>query len=349
MGEQSTEKPSAPGLRRNLSASDLSEYETTDPRKYQIRKSKLIGLINWTHVLSTYYPYFFLTVVAAVTVQFGISLYENRNNVEELTHSLAPSTSDAVFDLAWKFTLLAALLLIYLARRGQNVYLVDFACFEPPEDWKVNHEELVQIMRAQRCFSDDSLKFMERILARSATGQATAWPPGIIRSLKDPSKVADRSVEAARAESETVIFGAVEEVLRKTKCDPKKIDFLVINCSLFSPTPSLCSMVVHKFGLRASCLTYNLSGMGCSAGVISIDLAKRLMASKRNATCLVVSTENLTQNLYHGNEKNMLLQNTLFRVGGAAMLLSNGRLAGWRAKFKLLCTVRTQGMGEDAA
>ena len=29
----------------------------------------------------------------------------------------------------------------------------------------------------------------------------------------------------------------------------------------------------------------------------------------------LVSTENLTQNLYHGNERGFLLQNTLFRVG----------------------------------
>lgn len=44
--------------------------------------------------------------------------------------------------------------------------------------------------------------------------------------------------------------------------------------SLFSPTPSLCSMVSHKFGMRSDARTYNLSGMGCSAGVISLDLAK---------------------------------------------------------------------------
>lgn len=45
-------------------------------------------------------------------------------------------------------------------------------------------------------------------------------------------------------------------------------------CSLFSPTPSLCSMVSHKFSMRSDARTYNLSGMGCSAGIISIDLAK---------------------------------------------------------------------------
>ncbi|CAN0224068.1 unnamed protein product, partial [Hapterophycus canaliculatus] len=84
----------------------------------------------------------------------------------------------------------------------------------------------------------------------------------------------DRSVEAARTEAEIVIFDVVGSVLEKVGLTGRDIDFLIINCSLFSPTPSLCSMVSHKFGMRSDARTYNLSGMGCSAGVISLDLAK---------------------------------------------------------------------------
>ena len=54
---------------------------------------------------------------------------------------------------------------------------------------------------------------------------------------------------------------------------------------------------------------------GCSAGVISVELVKNILAAKPNSTALVVSTENLTQNLYMGNERGFLLQNTLFRCG----------------------------------
>lgn len=41
--------------------------------------------------------------------------------------------------------------------------------------------------------------------------------------------------------------------------------------------------------------SYNLSGMGCSAGVIAIDLAKQLLTNRPNSIAVVVSTENLTQ------------------------------------------------------
>ena len=51
-----------------------------------------------------------------------------------------------------------------------------------------------------------------------------------------------------------------------------------------------------------------------------------------NKNCIVVSTENITQNWYFGNERSMLIPNCLFRVGGAAMLLSNKATDYWRAK-----------------
>jgi 3-ketoacyl-CoA synthase len=90
--------------------------------------------------------------------------------------------------------------------------------------------------------------------------------------------------------------------------------------------------------------------MGCSASPISIDLAKRLLTNpnQRNSLALVVSTENITQNWYRGNDRAMLLSNTLFRCGAAAILLSNRSCDRSRARFKLLHTVRTHtGQNDD--
>jgi hypothetical protein len=118
-----------------------------------------------------------------------------------------------------------------------------------------------------------------------------------------------------------------------------------VNCSLYAPTPSMCAMVINKyvrstlarpplrftqlgahvcgclaicscvfrFSMRSDIRSYNLGGMGCSAGLISIDLAKNLLASRPGSLALVISTENITPNLYMGNQRSMQLQNTLFR------------------------------------
>ncbi|KAM1625239.1 hypothetical protein ACFXTN_012389 [Malus domestica] len=89
--------------------------------------------------------------------------------------------------------------------------------------------------------------------------------------------------------------------------------------------------------------------MGCSAGVIAVDLAKDLLQIHRNTYVVVVSTENITQNWYFGNKKSMLIPNCLFRVGGSAILLSNKSVDRRRAKYKLVHVVRTHRGADDKA
>ena len=89
--------------------------------------------------------------------------------------------------------------------------------------------------------------------------------------------------------------------------------------------------------------------MGCSAGVVAVDLARQMLQLHPDTYALVVSTENITQNWYFGNDRGMLIPNCLFRVGGAAMLLSNRRSDGWRAKYELQHVVRTNLAADDAA
>ena len=101
--------------------------------------------------------------------------------------------------------------------------------------------------------------------------------------------------------------------------------------------------------MKSTVKGYNLSGMGCSAGIIAIDLAKDLLRVYPNTRCLVFSTENITQNWYLGNDRSMLLSNCLFRMGGAAMLLSNRFRDGFRSKYQLLHTVRVHHGASDTA
>lgn len=58
----------------------------------------------------------------------------------------------------------------YFLRQSQSVYLVDFCTYKPPEEWKLSQAEVMEIMRRKKCFTDESLAFMERILANSGTG-----------------------------------------------------------------------------------------------------------------------------------------------------------------------------------
>ena len=324
-------------------------------------------MIDWTHVLFVHLPQIlvlgvvvlFAMLVHQVVTELGLQdvewtmttltavVAEIRKLFIELCASILESRGFDLFSPAVKVTALVLLLGIVFMRRQNPVYLLSFATFKAPDSWKVSHAQLGEILRRQGVFNEESLKFMDRILERSGTGQATAWPPGIVQCLD--GKPADRSIAASRQEAETILFDIVDAALKKANVKPKEVDILIINCSLFSPTPSLCAMVLAHFGMRSDVMTYNLSGMGCSASLISIDLAKQLLvASRPGAKALVVSTEIITPNLYHGQDRAFLIQNTLFRCGGAAMVLSNSWFDGRRAWYKLLHTVRVQGTSEQA-
>jgi 3-ketoacyl-CoA synthase len=61
-----------------------------------------------------------------------------------------------------------------------------------------------------------------------------------------------------------VCFSSIKDVLAKSGVSPRDIGVLVVNCSLFNPTPSLCAMIMNHFKMSSRTISYNLGGMGCS-------------------------------------------------------------------------------------
>ncbi|KNA08110.1 hypothetical protein SOVF_165650 [Spinacia oleracea] len=254
-------------------------------------------------------------------------------------------TNRAVFiDTATGLMGLVVLLVVlgvYWANRTRRVYLVDFACYKPEDERKMSVDSFLKMTVNSGAFNDEMVHFQERIATRSGLGDETYFARGIT------SQPPNLSMEEARAEAESVIFNTVDALLEKTGVKPEDIDILIVNCSLFNPTPSLSSMIVNHYKLKPSIKTYNLGGMGCSAGLISIDLAKHLLKARPNSNALVFSTENITQNWYFGNDRSMLLCNCIFRMGGAAVLLSNKPKDRRIAKYELVHTVRTHKGSDD--
>ena len=232
--------------------------------------------------------------------------------------------------------------ILYFMSRPRGVYLVDYACYKPPLSLRVSFSIFMEHSRIILSSEPKSVEFQLKILERSCLGEDTCLPPAIHYIPPAPS------LDTAREEAQMVIFSVMDSLFKKTELKPKDIDILIVNCSLFSPTPSLSAMVVNKYKMRDNVKSYNLSGMGCSAGLISIDLARDLLRVHPKSIAVVVSTEIITPNYYRGKDRSMLLPNCLFRMGGAAILLSN---KWWidlrRAKYKLLHTVRTHKGSND--
>uniref|UniRef100_A0A8I6Z741 3-ketoacyl-CoA synthase n=1 Tax=Hordeum vulgare subsp. vulgare TaxID=112509 RepID=A0A8I6Z741_HORVV len=218
---------------------------------------------------------------------------------------------------------------------SRSVFLVDFAGYKPASAHERTRAKTIHHYGQCGVFTAESMAFQKRILERSGIGNATHFPESVM------TVPTDRCLRTANEESHAVVFGVIDELLAKTRVRPIDIGVVIVNSSLYSPSPSLTSLIVNRYVLRNDVVTHNLSGMGCSAGIIAIDLAKRLLQVYIDTYALVVSTENITLNAYTGNYRPMLVTNLLFRMGGAAIFLSNRHDERRRAKYELIDTVRT--------
>jgi 3-ketoacyl-CoA synthase len=230
---------------------------------YRPGKMKLL----YHHAISNA-PYLVLAAAAAAVALRASWLARTRaDDLAAARELLASNLPLAVALLAAAVVLATA----YLMRRPRPVYLLDFACYKPGPEHVVTRETFMAQSAAAGAFTGDSLSFQRKILERSGLGQGTYFPAAVLNSPPNPC------MAEARREAEQVMFGAIDAVLAKTGVRARDIGVVVVNCSLFNPTPSLSAMIVNHYKLRGNVATYNLGGMGCSAGLISIDLAKQLL------------------------------------------------------------------------
>ncbi|KAI9073566.1 hypothetical protein K1719_044470 [Acacia pycnantha] len=99
--------------------------------------------------------------------------------------------------------------------------------------------------------------------------------------------------------------------------------------------------------MRDDIKAYNLTGMGCSASLVSLDIINNIFKSQKNKLALLVTSESLSPNWYSGKEKSMILTNCLFRSGGCAILLTNKRSLKHKSMLRLKCLVRTHHGARD--
>ena len=227
--------------------------------------------------------------------------------------------------------------------RSNPVYLVDFSCYLPPDSLRVPTANFIEHCEASNIFDQENIDFQVKILERSGIGFESCMPIAVHEIPPNSS------FYKAQEETEMVLSTIVKDLLSKHNINPKSIDILVSNCSLFCPTPSLTSMIINKFGFRSNVKSFSLSGMDCSAGMLSISLVKDLLKVHKNSVALVLSMEVVTPNGYNGKVKSMPMANILFRMGGAAILLSNRKQDKHKAKYKLQNLVRTHLGSDDQA
>ncbi|KAI3799788.1 hypothetical protein L1987_35091 [Smallanthus sonchifolius] len=251
--------------------------------------------------------------------------------------------------------LLTAILLLFTAsvsfafakllfRRGQTCYMLDYECYKGKKEMKLNTQECAKIVSRNKNLRIEDYRFLLQTIVNSGLGEETFGPENIILGEEEHPKHVD-----SLSEIESVFYDTLDNIFSRSKISPSQVDILVVNVSLLSAVPSLTSRIINHYKMREDVKAFNLSGMGCSASLVAIDLVQHLFKTHKKKLAVVVSSESMAGNWYCGRERSMMLSNCIFRVGGCSMLLTNDRARKSEAILKLTCLVRTHfGSNDDA-
>ncbi|KAL4386153.1 hypothetical protein GQ457_09G029250 [Hibiscus cannabinus] len=233
---------------------------------------------------------------------------------------------------------------MFFQRRKQHCYMLGFECFKAPDDRKLDTEACVKVVMRNKNLGLEQYRFLLKTIVSSGLGEETYGPRNVLDGREEFPSETD-----AHSEMDEIMFDTLDSLFAKTGVSPSEIDILIVDVSLFSPSPSLTSRIVNKYKMRDNIKSFSLSGMGCSASMVAVDLVQRLFKTYENQLAIVVSTESISTHWYCGKEKSMMLSNCLFRSGGSSILLTNKRELKDRCLLKLKCAVRTNIGYDDEA
>ncbi|CAF2283409.1 hypothetical protein BRARA_D01714 [Brassica rapa] len=249
--------------------------------------------------------------------------------------------------------LLFSILLSYLffkiwklidSKKDKDCYILDYQCHKPSDDRMVSTQFSGEIIHRNKNLGLNEYKFLLKAIVSSGIGEQTYAPRLVFEGREERPSLQD-----GISEMEDFYVESIGKLLERQKISPKEIDILVVNVSMLSTMPSLASRIINHYKMREDVKVFNLTGMGCSASLISVDIVKNIFKSYANKLALIATSESLGPNWYSGNNRSMILANCLFRSGGCAILLTNKRSLRKKAMFRLKCMVRTHhGAREDS-
>ncbi|GAB4836523.1 3-ketoacyl-CoA synthase 19 [Ancistrocladus abbreviatus] len=229
-------------------------------------------------------------------------------------------------------------------KRDQCCYMLHYECYKAPEDRKLDTEKCAAIVFRNKNLGLEQYRYLLKTIVNSGIGEGTYCPKNVIEGRENSATLAD-----ALLEMDEIVFETLDKLFNRSGVSPSEVDILIVNVSLLSTVPSLTSRIVNRYKMRDDIKVYNLTGMGCSASIIAIDLVRQLFRIHKNAYAIVVSTESMGPNWYCGKDRSFMLSNCLFRSGGCSMLFTNNRTLKHRALIKLKCLVRTHLGANDEA
>ncbi|GLJ43743.1 hypothetical protein SUGI_0910750 [Cryptomeria japonica] len=80
------------------------------------------------------------------------------------------------------------------------------------------------------------------------------------------------------------------ELFARTGVTPQDIDILIVTVSTITAASSHASAIANHYKMKESVKTFDLSGIGCSASVLAVDMSKDLLLVIPGSYALILST-----------------------------------------------------------
>lgn len=284
------------------------------------------------------------------THSFKILIYQNSPYILHIFFSSLPFSLYTPMELLYLLYLVPTLYACFLIwkmfdeKRDRECYILNYQCYKPPNDRMLGTEFCGKLIRRTENLGPSEYRFLLKAIVSSGIGEQTYAPRNIFEGREATPTLRD-----SIGEMEEFFHDSIGKLLAKSNVSPSEIDVLVVNISMLATVPSLSSRIINHYKMRHDVKVYNLTGMGCSASLISMDIVKCIFKTQRNKLALLITSESLSPNWYTGSDRSMILANCLFRSGGCAILLTNKRSLKDKAMLRLKCLVRTHhGAREEA-
>ncbi|KAJ8616161.1 hypothetical protein MRB53_035533 [Persea americana] len=118
-------------------------------------------------------------------------------------------------------------------RKNHNCYVLDYACFKPSEDRKLDTDLCGDIIKENKNLGMDDYKFILKIIIGSGIGEGSYAPRNIISS-RGSENVHFPSLLKAISEMEECFYATLDDLFSKSAISPSKIDVRIDGTQLVS-------------------------------------------------------------------------------------------------------------------
>ena len=136
----------------------------------------------------------------------------------------------------------------------------------------------------------------------------------------DPDRLNARFLKYARGTA----AAAATKALEQAQVSPQEIGGLVVNTGTGYLCPGLTSYLAEDLGFGHELRTLDIAGMGCGGALPNLQAAAGLLALNGQRPVISIAVEMCSATLFMGSDPALVVSNSIFGDGAAAVVLQHG-------------------------